>query len=102
MNTLTCHARPRPRYRCDSGHRPLGGWRLCGDGRWRRVYARSGARLARRATVLRREGLWFWEVEAFDAWRRTRRIIARCGSGFGSLFAEDQFRFADLAAESKE
>lgn len=58
--------------------------------------------MARRATVARRDGLWYWEVEAFDASRRTRRVVARCGERYGKLFPELQFAFADLAAETAE
>lgn len=100
--SLTLHARPGTRHACPSGHLPLGGWHRKDDGSWSRVYARRGARLARRATVARRAGLWYWEVEAFDASRRARRVIARCAEGFGKLFAADQFAFADLAARTKE
>ena len=102
MSALTQHAEPHPRYQAKSGHAPLGGWHRDADGNWRRVYVRRGARLAKRATVMLRDGLWFWEVEAFDAARRVRRITARCAERFGRLFAHDQFGFADLAARTRE
>lgn len=102
MSVMALLGRPRPRHTCGSGHRPLGGWNLRDDGSWSRVYVRRGAGLYRRATVFRRDGLWYWEVEAFDAARKTRRVIGRCGSEFGKLSAERQFGYADLAARTKE
>ena len=102
MSALRQHAAPHARYQAKSGHEPLGGWHREPDGNWRRVYVRRGARLARRATVMRRDGMWFWEVEAFDAARLVRRITARCAERCGRLFPQDQFGFADLAAMTKE
>lgn len=99
--TLTDYQRPPARYREEAlatRWRGLGGWHLCDDGAWRRVYVCGRRGTARRAAVYQ-DGGWRWNIEAFDLRsRNVKRIVNRSRREIWYVSAAAAFPWADTAA----
>lgn len=99
--TLTDYQRPPDRYREEARAtrwRGLGGWHLCDDRAWRRVYVCGRRGVARRAAVYQ-DGGWKWKIEAFDRRAKTiRTIVNRSHREAWYVSAAAAFPWADVAA----
>lgn len=105
MSALTEYRRPHPRTSAQAGGWvPAGGWEIA-EGRWQRVWRRSGAfylrrRGTRRAEVWRDAGAWRWRVLEWRPAAGVWKEIARDGNHKPYLVAQAAWPFADLAAGS--